>query len=66
MAVCRLCGDFYDDARKVIGYLSCMECGNKAANKETEKLKKCLAPLFPKGAYQYVSSKEQALWMTKK
>lgn len=37
----------------------------KAAQAEIERKKKCIAPAYNKGAYQYVGSEEQAKWVGK-
>jgi len=36
------------------------------AREEIERKKKCVAPLYSKGAYQYVGSEEQAKWIGRK
>lgn len=35
----------------------------KAAQEEAERRKKCVAPAYNKGAYQYIGSEEQAKWI---
>ena len=60
---CIVCGDHYSGRRKDLGYRTCLSCGDKVARKEIEHKKKCSAPLFNKGSYQYVSSKEAAKWI---
>lgn len=37
-----------------------------AAREEIERKKKCVAPAYNKGAYQYIGSEEQAKWVGKK
>lgn len=46
--------------RKQLGYNTCLTCGEKQAKKEINRKKKCIAPAYNKGAYQYVGSIEQA------
>tara|TARA_B000000557_G_scaffold182817_1_gene149398 strand:- start:772 stop:975 length:204 start_codon:yes stop_codon:yes gene_type:complete len=60
---CIDCGEFFDIRRKNLGYRLCLECGDKKAKKDIEHKSKCSAPLFNKGAYQYVSNKESARWI---
>ena len=60
MAVCSVCDEEYADAREALGYSTCLECGEKQAKVVTDHLKRCSAPLFSKGAYQPVMSKEDA------
>ena len=57
---CRDCGDEYHPRRKELGYSVCLECGDKKAQKSIAHKKKCSAPLFNKGGYGYISSKEAA------
>jgi hypothetical protein len=58
MAICIECQEEYSDKRYKLGYRTCLECGGKEARKEINRRKKCLAPAFNKGAYQYITSKE--------
>ena len=60
---CVECGEQFHPRRKELGYLVCLECGDVKAQKSIEHKKKCSAPLFNKGSYQYVSSKEDARWL---
>lgn len=57
-AICRYCGDDYPKRRLELGYLSCLECGQKSAEKEKAYKATCIAPAYNKGAYQYITSKE--------
>ena len=59
---CRRCGEEYHPKRKELGYQVCLDCGDAAAKKEIAHKRKCSAPLFNKGGYQYVSNKEAARW----
>ena len=58
-AICRFCGEDYPKRRMELGYLSCLDCGEKFAEKEKAFKAKCTAPAFNKGAYTYISSTEQ-------
>ena len=58
-AICRFCGEDYPKRRRELGYLSCLDCGEKFAEKEKAFKAKCTAPAFNKGAYTYISSTEQ-------
>ena len=59
MAVCIKCYSEYPDGRKKLGYITCIVCGDKEASKELIRKSKCTAPLFNKGAYQYIGSFEE-------
>jgi len=60
---CGKCGEEYHPRRKELGYNFCLDCGDKHAQKQIEHKKKCSAPLYNKGGYGYVSSKEAAKWI---
>ena len=51
-----------DMGRKALGYEYCLECGENHAHEVSERMKKCTAPLYNKGAYQYVGSVQDARW----
>ena len=59
MAICIECYSDYPDKRKLLGYKTCIDCGDKAAHKEAIRKSKCTAPLFNKGAYQYIGNFEE-------
>ena len=56
MAICIRCENTYPDRRKALGYNTCIICGDKEAKQEADRKSKCTAPLFNKGAYQYIGS----------
>ena len=56
MAICVECYSEYPEKRKNIGYKTCITCGDKEAVKEAIRKSKCTAPLFNKGAYQYIGN----------
>ena len=60
MAKCSVCKVQYSDKRKNIGYDTCLKCGDKFAIAESIRKSKCIAPLFNKGAYQYIGSIDEA------
>ncbi len=60
---CLECGEEYSIKRKRLGYTTCLDCGDKHAQKLIEHKKKCSAPAYNKGAYQYVGSKQDARWL---
>lgn len=62
-AICCKCGEEYNPKRRLLGYNTCLDCGDVAAEKEAVRRSKCVAPAFNKGAYQYVGSKEAAKWV---
>ena len=55
-AVCRYCGEDYPRKRFDLGYLSCLDCGQKHAEAEKAYKAKCTAPAYNKGAYMYIGS----------
>ena len=60
MAICKVCDDEYSDGRKELGYRSCLDCGQEAAEKEILRKAKCSAPAYNKGGYMYISSVKMA------
>jgi len=60
---CRECGDVYNPLRQKLGYETCTNCGEAEAQTAISRKKKCTAPLFNKGAYQYISSRHDARWI---
>lgn len=60
MPYCNNCGNTFPVKRKSLGYDLCIECGDKAARKEAIRKSKCVAPLFNKGAYQFIGNIEEA------
>ena len=60
--MCLEYGEEYNPRRQKLGYTTCLDCGDKHAQKAIARKKKCTAPLFNKGGYQYVGSKEAARW----
>ncbi len=59
-ALCIECEGEFALARKRLGYDTCLECGEVAANKERERRSKCVAPAYNKGAYMYVTDRRMA------
>ena len=57
---CIECGDDFSIRRYKLGYLICLQCGDKHAKIESRRKSKCSAPAYNKGAYMYVSSKTMA------
>tara|TARA_R100000008_G_C3522105_1_gene134578 strand:+ start:332 stop:538 length:207 start_codon:yes stop_codon:yes gene_type:complete len=64
-AECIICHDDFTIKRKKLGYNTCLKCGEKDANVEIQRRKKCVAPLFNKGSYQYVGSFNDARYAGK-
>ena len=60
MPQCFDCGEEFSPKRKALGYEYCLECGAHHAHEVSEHRKKCTAPLYNKGAYQYVGSMQDA------
>ncbi len=59
---CRKCGEEFHPRRRELDYRVCLKCGDASAQKEIAHKRKCSAPLFNKGGYQYVGSKAAARW----
>ena len=60
---CLECGEEYHPKRKQLGYTTCLKCGDKEAQRTIDHKRKCSAPLYNKGAYQYVGSHTDAKWI---
>ena len=60
---CFDCGEEFHPKRKELGYQHCLACGDNYAQKAIDKKKKRTAPLYNKGAYQYIGSIEDAKWL---
>jgi len=60
MAICKLCHEDYNDKRLALGFRLCLECGDKAASREANRRRKCVAPAYNKGAYQYIGDLSDA------
>ncbi len=58
MVYCINCSNEFPLKRKKLGYNTCIDCGDKIAHKEAIRKSKCTAPLFNKGAYQYIGNIE--------
>jgi ribosomal protein L37AE/L43A len=56
MPECKLCNNTYSVKRLNLGYSTCIDCGDKIAVKEAIRKSRCVAPLFNKGAYQYIGN----------
>ena len=52
---CRLCHEHIPEGRLSLGYVTCLVCGEAAANDLAESRKKQSAPAYNKGAYQYIT-----------
>lgn len=60
MIYCNTCGEEYPRKRRELGYKTCINCGDKLARKEAIRKSKCVAPLFNKGAYQFIGNVSEA------
>jgi len=58
MPECISCGDEYNHKRYLLGYTTCLECGETSAQKEKRLKARRTAPAFNKGAYMYITSME--------
>ena len=52
---CTLCHEPIPEGRLSLGYVTCLACGEAAANELAEIRKKQSAPAYNKGAYQYIT-----------
>lgn len=52
---CNLCDDRIPEGRLSLGYVTCLPCGEAAAQRLAEQRKKQCAPAYNKGAYQYIT-----------
>ena len=55
MTDCTLCDEPISQGRRSLGYMTCLGCGEAAANELAEQRKKQIAPAYNKGAYQYIT-----------
>lgn len=53
--ICVACGEPYARARARLGYKVCPDCGEVEAQRKALEKSKRLAPLYNKGAYQYIT-----------
>lgn len=56
---CNYCGESFNPKRKELGYDYCLDCGSEISQREKEFKAKCTAPAYNKGAYTYISTKDQ-------
>ena len=63
MATCIQCYNTYPEKRLTLGYKMCIVCGDKEALKEATRKSLCVAPLFNKGAYQYIGDINNAKYI---
>ena len=59
-AICIECDEEYSDRRKALGYSTCLDCGQEAAEKAILRKARCTAPAYNKGGYMYISSVNMA------
>ena len=57
---CIECDEEFNPRRYQLGYYTCTECGEEAAQREIIRKSKCSAPAYNKGAYMYVTSSQMA------
>lgn len=63
MAECKDCGDTYPDARRALGYTTCLDCGEEAAREA--RMGWCVVPT-PKGHYTRITNKEELKHLNQK
>ncbi len=51
---CKICNEQIPECRVSLGYVTCLACGEAAANELAESRKKQTAPAYNKGAYQVI------------
>lgn len=52
---CTTCDEKFNPKRAALGYTTCLRCGEAAAQKVVLQRRQQTAPLFNKGAYQYIT-----------
>ncbi len=60
MTTCIKCCCSFPDKRKELGFNLYIDCWEKYVTLEKIRKSKCIAPLFNKGAYQYIGSIQDA------
>lgn len=56
MVECKTCGEVsISRERHALGYATCLACGEEAAQKLATTRKKQIAPVYNKGAYQFIT-----------
>lgn len=53
--ICSKCRGKIPTARANLGYSTCTDCGEVAAQRLAEQRKTQIAPAYNKGAYQYIT-----------
>ncbi len=66
MATCFECGEEYSSKRAKLGFNTCLACGEEKAKLQSVAKSQRLAPLFNKGAYQYITDGNNLLSLGKK
>lgn len=56
---CDACGDDFPVERYMLGYRTCMACGDQAAREERKSW--CVAIPYTKGAYQLITNRADLL-----
>ena len=57
-AKCRICSDPVDEGRWALGRNTCLECGEIQARELATKRRMQVAPMYNKGAYQYITEND--------
>lgn len=57
-AICQFCGEDYSAKRFELGYITCLDCGDSQAQKETEAKSKRITVAYNKGPMMFITSKE--------
>ena len=52
---CTICDEPFNPKRAALGYTTCLDCGEQAARKIVDQRRSQLAPLYNKGAYQFIT-----------
>lgn len=61
MAHCRTCGDDVQPGRSLLGYTTCLTCGDE----EARKIKHCVVPMN-KSNYTLISNRAELAWLNPK
>jgi|TARA_R100000482_G_scaffold50641_1_gene17973 predicted nucleic acid-binding Zn ribbon protein len=56
--LCKLCDEPVDKGRWALGRNTCLECGEILAREVATQRRKQIAPVYNKGAYQYITEND--------
>jgi len=59
---CSECGEEYNIKRAKLGFSTCLDCGDKEANRISKFRSRCCVPLYNKGPVQPIMTLSDARW----